>query len=496
MLLAVDQGTTNTKALLIDRGGATVFRAASSAPLQCSPAGEISQDPEALWASTLEVIRASLEYAKAAGDRIDGLCLANQRETALAWDRVTGQPLAQAISWQCRRSANICVDVSTFAAEIQQKTGLPLDPLLSATKWVWMLRNEPRVQAGTRAGTLALGTVDSWLLYRITGGQVHATDATNASRTGLLNLESVCWDESLLGVFELREEWLPQVMPSASTFGVMDSSLGFGEIPIVAIAGDSHAAMLGHADLQAGALKATYGTGSSLMALTAGMPQKSEHLARTVAWTVPAKDLQAGTQYALEGNITISGAALEWVGQFLGLGDPASEAAQLAEQVSDADGLMFVPAMAGLGAPHWKARAAGSITGLRPHHRAAHMARAALDAIAMQVADVVDAMREEGRIEPERLLADGGATRNSTLMQLQADALGVPVQRSLQEELSALGAARLGGLTLQFWPDLASAHVLDRGAETFAPKLAEEDREAKRAAWQMALRRTLLEVQA
>lgn len=495
MLLAVDQGTTNTKALLIDLTGATVFRAASSAPLQCSPTGEISQDPDALWASTLEVIRASAEYAKSAGRTIAGLCLTNQRETALAWDRVTGRPLAEAISWQCRRSANICADVSTFAADIQQKTGLPLDPLLSATKWAWMLRSEPCVQAAARLGTLALGTVDSWLLHRTTGGRVHATDATNASRTGLLNLESVCWDESLLGLFDLRGEWLPRVMPSASTFGVMDASLGFGEIPIVAVAGDSHAAMLGHADLRAGAVKATYGTGSSLMAVTAGMPQKSEHLARTIAWTLPGKSLQAGTQYALEGNITMSGAALEWVGQFLGLGDPASEAALLAEQVSDADGLMFVPAMAGLGAPHWNARAAGTITGLRPHHRAAHMARAALDAIAMQVADVVDAMREEGRIEPERLLADGGATRNSTLMQLQADALGMPVQRSLQEELSALGVARLGGLTLQYWLDLASAHVLDRGAEKFAPKLAKQDREAKHAAWQMALRRTLLEVQ-
>lgn len=492
MLLALDQGTTNTKALVIDRTGATAYQTAVPTRLQVSASGEIGQDLESLWQSTYDVLGRCNQWARQNRETIDGLCLTNQRETAAAWDRETGEPLALAISWQCRRSSVVCDRLLHAAATIQKATGLTLDPLLSATKWAWMLSHEDRVQRAASAGTLALGTVDSWLLFRLTRGRVHATDTTNASRTGLLNLDRMDWDESLLSLFGIEAAWLPKIMPSAACFGVCDEALGIGTLPIVAIAGDSHAALIGHGDFAAGAIKATYGTGSSLMALVSIAASQTSKLARTVAWTLPDTDLRSGTQYALEGNITMSGAALQWVGELLDLSEPVNETARLAEQVADANGLTFVPAMAGLGSPHWNASARGLICGLRPHHRAAHLARAALDAIAMQVADVFDAMQCESAMEFSLLRADGGATRNNLLMQLQADVLGTPVYRSTQQELSALGVARLGGLVLHWWKDLSSAHGLQRTSDAFMPSTTTLDRQRVRDAWRLALRRTLL----
>ena len=493
MLLAVDQGTTNTKALLIDRTGTTAYQTAVSISLHISATGEISQDLESLWQSTHTVLRQCSRWAQQNRTTIDGLCLTNQRETAAAWNRGTGEPLALAISWQCRRSSAICEELAHAASKIQEATGLPLDPLLSATKWAWMLRHEERVQKAAIAGTLALGTVDSWLLNCMTRGRVHATDTTNASRTGLLNLDCIAWDESLLSLFGIEAKWLPKIMPSAACFGSCDDSLGIGTLPIVAVVGDSHAALIGHGDFTSGAIKATYGTGSSLMALVSSSKSHTSKLARTVAWTLSDTDLLSGTRYALEGNITMSGAALQWVGEFLNLSEPAEETAKLAEQVPSADGVTFIPGMAGLGAPHWSASARGLVCGLGPHHRAAHLARAALDAIAMQVADVFDAIRHETEVELPLLRADGGATRNNTLMQLQADAIGAPVYRSTQQELSALGVARLGGLVLHWWKDLSSADGLQRASDAFMPSTTPFDRKRIRDAWRLALHRTLLD---
>ena len=493
MLLAVDQGTTNTKALLIDRKGVTVHHVIVPTSLHVAANGDIGQDLSLIWDSTYEVLRRCTTWARENQARIEGLCLTNQRETAAAWDRESGEPLAQAISWQCRRSSVICEQLAHHARRIQQTTGLPLDPLLSATKWAWMLCHEERVQQAARAGRLALGTIDSWLLFGLTKGKVHATDSTNASRTGLLDIGRMQWDKSLLSLFGIEAEWLPKLTASAACFGFCDEGLGIGPLPVVAVAGDSHAALVGHGDFAVGAIKATYGTGSSLMALVSSSPCHTSRLARTVAWTLPGDNLSLNTQYALEGNITMSGAALQWVGQFLGLSDPAADAAKLAARVADADGVMFVPGMAGLGAPHWSSSTKGLVCGLRPHHRAEHLARAALDAIAMQVADVFEEMRRESSLELSSLRADGGATRNSTLMQLQADVLGVPVYRSLQEELSALGVARLGGLVLGWWKDLPSAEVLQRPTDTFSPSIDAGGRQRLRDAWQLALDRALLD---
>ena len=492
MLIAVDQGTTNTKALLIDRDGATLYKTVLGTPIQIAPNGEISQDLDCLWQSTLGVIKRCVAWARDSNRAIDGLCLTNQRETAAAWDRETGAPLAAAISWQCRRSSPICDRLSQSASNIQRSTGLPLDPLLSATKWAWMLEHEELVQQAAGRGTLALGTIDAWLLFRLTCGKAHTTDTTNASRTGLLSLERIEWDESLLSLFGIEAVWLPEIAPSATTFGMFDLDRGANSIPIVAVSGDSHAALIGHGEFAMGTVKATYGTGSSLIALVPSSATRETRLARTIAWTLPGSDLRSATTYALEGNITMSGAALQWVGEFLGLEDPAATAARLAMQVADADGVVFVPAMAGLGAPHWNPRVAGLVAGLRHHHRAAHLARAALDAITMQVADVFDAMQSEGGTELTSLRADGGATRNDVLMQLQADALGVPVHRSSQEELSALGIARLGGFTLGWWKDLESATVLQRSVDVFSPSKTTYS-QSTREAWRLALKRTTAE---
>lgn len=493
MLIAVDQGTTNTKALLIDRTGEAVYQTAVATPIQVANNGEISQDLNRLWESTLDVLQQCAAWTRDRRQNIEGLCITNQRETAAAWNRETGVPLAPAISWQCRRSSAICNRVSRSAADIQHSTGLLLDPLLSATKWAWMLEHDDRVQQAAARGTLALGTIDSWLLFCLSRGKTHATDTTNASRTGLLNLECVEWDESLLSLFGIEAAWLPRVMSSAADFGMWECEALPTPIPIVSVCGDSHAALIGHGDFGTGSVKATYGTGSSLMALIPSVESRSAHLARTIAWTLPAADLRSATSYALEGNITMSGAALQWVGEFLGLPDPAANAARLAAQVKDADGVVFVPAMAGLGAPHWNPSAKGLITGLRSHHRSAHLARAALDAISMQVADVFEAMQTESQTKFGSLHTDGGATRNSLLMQLQADTLGVPVFRSSQEELSALGAARLGGMTLGWWKSLEAATVLQRTSDVFTPATTRPDRDLARRAWRLALQRTLLE---
>ena len=492
MLLALDQGTTNTKALLIDRTGATVRQICVPTVLHVSANGEIGHELELLWKSTYDVLRECSKWARQNTAQIDGLCLTNQRETAAAWDRESGEPLALAISWQCRRSSGICTELVDAAQTIHEATGLLLDPLLSATKWAWMLRNEDRVQKAARAETLAVGTIDSWLLFRLTCGKVHATDTTNASRTGLFNLDKMVWDESLLSLFGIEATWLPTVLPSAACFGTCDETHRIDSLPIVAVAGDSHAAFIGHGDFAPGAIKATYGTGSSLMALVSPADSRTSKLARTVAWTLPGVDLRSGTRYALEGNITMSGSALQWVGELLNLTDPTEDAAKLAEQVADTGGITFVPAMAGLGAPHWSASARGLVCGLRPGHRAAHFARAALEAITMQVADVFEAIQSESGVGFRLLRADGGATRNRTLMQLQADALGVPVYRSAEQDLSALGVARLGGLTLGWWKDIASAGGLRRTSEALMPLKSVTDRQRSRAAWRLALDRALL----
>ena len=492
-ILAIDQGTTNTKALLISGNGETVFRTSVPVDLLQPRPGYVEQDPLALWQSVCRVMLDCARHAAEHSARIAGIALTNQRETAVAWRRAAaespaaGEPVCNAISWQCRRSEPICEEQRGHAEVIQQISGLPLDPLLSATKWAWLLEQQPLLRAQAEGGKLHLGTVDTWLLYNLTGGSTFATDHTNASRTALLNLETLQWDGALLSLFGIPRAALPSVLPSSHIFGQCTTIPELAGVPIVAMIGDSHAALAGHGRYEAGIVKATYGTGSSLMMLTPGLVSGSQSLARTVAWSALNE-----VRYALEGNIAMSGAAVQWVGEFLGLSRPAEDAAALAASVPDAAGLVLVPAMVGLGAPHWDSAARGLLAGLERSHTAAHMAHAAVEAIAFQVADVLAAMEAAAGAQLPALLADGGATRNDALMQMQANILDRPVHRSAQEDLSARGAAMLGGLALGWWKSLDDLAALPNTTDAFQPRMSARERHQRLQAWRLAVRRVRL----
>lgn len=484
-ILAIDQGTTNTKGLLVDRSGRPIFRA--SAPLRLlTPASDwVEQDPLEIWASVLSVIERCLQHASP--DTLDGIGISNQRETILVWERTTGKPLAPAVVWQCRRSADICASLRQQGHEglLRARTGLGIDPLYSASKLSWLMNAVPGLRKRAESGDVCAGTVDSWLIWKLTGGSAHRCDASNASRTQLFDIYRRQWDPDLLSLFEVPSTVMPEVVPSSSVFGgtVTEGSLPAG-IPIASALGDSHAAMVGRGSYAPGTIKATYGTGSSLMTLV-DTPTPSNSLVSTIAWSLAGQ-----TQYALEGNITMTGAAVQWVGEFLGLKDTVTEVVSLSNAVPDSGGTYLVPAMVGLGAPYWDSAARGAILGLTRTSTAAHLARAALDAIAYQVRDVFEAMRIEAQYDLPLLYADGGGCSNDTLMQFQADILGCPVVRSFCPDLSALGAAGLAGLTLGYWPSIASLPDTASSSEIFHPQIAEEERLRRYQGWLRAVAQT------
>jgi glycerol kinase len=487
-LLSIDQGTTNTKGLVVGRDGHPAFRAsdATGLALRHPQTGFVEQDPEAIWTSVVCVVEQCAEWLGTRGE-FAGICISNQRETALAWERATGRPVAPAMNWQCRRSEPVCERLTGRSETLKSRSGLPLDPLLSAGKWAWLLEQNGSLPARARSGEICFGTVDSWLIWKLTGGAVHACDHTNASRTGLLNLETAKWDECLLAMFDVPAIALPELRSSSAGFGHCTAVKVLEGLPIVAAIGDSHAALVGHGNTDAGTVKATYGTGSSLMTLTPGVRAR-ECLASTIAWSV-----NGSVQYALEGNISMAGSAVQWAGEFLGLREPLAETLALAASEADSGGVSFVPAMVGLGAPHWNTRARGVICGLEADSRAGHLARAAIESTAFQVRDVFDAMEKAAGVPLPALRADGGATRNGWLMQFQADILGRPVLRSACEDLSALGAAWLGGLTLGWWNSTSEFAFLPDAPTEFFPQMSNAERTQRFAAWSAAVQRTLLE---
>lgn len=483
LILSIDQGTTNSKALLVNRSGCPIFRTSCPVAILTSRDGHVEQDPEALWNSVCKVIDAAIQHASATGAHIEALAISNQRETAVAWSSSTGRPLSNAVSWQCGRSAGICERLSADSDLFRAKTGLPLAPLVSAGKLAWLIENDAAVQKAVCESDISFGTVDSWLIARLTGtGKHHLTDLTNASRTGLLNLETLRWDSELLALFGIPAKAMPELVSSVGHFGACAMLPALGEVPILAALGDSHAAMFGHGHFSPGSVKATYGTGSSLMALTPALLTDTSSLARTIAWSA-----KGGTQFALEGNIPMTGSAVQWLGEFLNLSDPTSAVAQLAISVENSAGVYFVPAMLGLGAPYWDANARGSITGLGRQHTPAHLSRAALDAIGYQIADVFFAMQAASGMTFSELLADGGATRNSMLMQFQANILGRTVVRSRNEELSAIGAAWLAGLELGWWTSLPELEKIEHDADRFEPRMPERERILLYQGWKDAV---------
>jgi glycerol kinase len=483
-VLAIDQGTTNTKVLLLDERAAVVSRAERPVSIRFPQPGWVEQDAAALWRTVEEAVDECLSGPDTV--RVDAVGIANQRESVLVWDRATGTPLGPVVVWQCRRTTAFCETLRREgrSALLESRTGLTIDPLFSASKIRWLLDNVPDGVRRAAAGELCAGTIDAWLLWNLTGGAVHACDMTNASRTQLFNLSTRSWDAEVLSIFGIPRAILPEVRPSSGVLGatVARGRLAAG-IPVASAIGDSHAALFGHAAFAEGSVKATYGTGSSLMT-PVPTPVMSRHgLSTTVAWALPA-----GTTYALEGNITVTGGAVQWLAGLLSFPGGSGDVAALARTVDDSGGVYLVPALAGLGAPYWDAGARGLLCGATRGTTAAHVARATIDSIAYQVRDVFDAMREDGA-SPGVLLADGGASRNAELMQFQADLLGCPVVRSDFAELSARGAAWLAGLAVGVWPSVEALGDLPRAVTRFEPRMSESDRSRLYAGWQDAVAR-------
>lgn len=488
-ILAIDQGTTNTKAALIDHSGVIVARASCPVRQVYPQPAWVEQDAWELWQSVQFVIDTCLKGQDTA--LLAALAITNQREAVLLWDRQSGQPLGPCIGWQCRRTAPFCQDLKARGLEIllRKRTGLMIDPLFSASKAHWLLDQIEMGKERAEQGELCLGTVDSWLLWNLTGGQIHGCDVSNAARTQLFNIITLQWDEELLALFGIPRAALPTVRPS-NILHARTARIGMlpANIPIASMIGDSHAALFGQAGFQPGKIKATYGTGSSLM-VPLTIPTFSEHgLATTIAWSI-----EGDVTYALEGNIPMTGAAVQWLGTFLGLADPVREIDELAATVTDAEGLYFVPALVGLGAPHWVEATRGLMTGFTPKSSRAHLARAALDAIAYQVRDVFMAMEEAAAMPLQTLLADGGASQNNLLMQFQADILGKPVLRSEVLDASLLGTAYLAGLAIGFWPSLVAIEQLSRPYTCFTPQLASDAREILYTGWKQAIARAMLD---
>jgi len=480
-ILAIDQGTSNTKALLVAPDGEILARASRPMKTSYTRPGWAEQSARGLWASVLAVI----DEVVAAGHAVAGIGLSNQRESAVIWDTASGEPLGPCVLWQCGRSASRCeaLKAQGHEAEVVARTGLALNPMFSAGKLAWLLDQDPTLRERAGRGEVKAGTVDAWLLWKLTGGRRHATDHSNASRTQLMNLQTLAWDPEMARLFDVPLTILPEIRPSDSPFGQTAAgatALPAG-VPIHAILGDSHAALYGHGVEGPGRVKATCGTGSSLMTVTGGRVRSAHGLSSTIAWS-----RSSGVLHALEGNISVSGQAFAFVGQLLGLEDEAALTA-LAASVPDSGGVCVVPALAGLGAPHWNDAARGLVSGLSLGSTPAHLARAALEAVALQIHDVFMAMQADlGGVLPE-LNVDGGAARNDLLMQFLADLIDRPVRRPDTAEVSALGAARLAARGLGF--DLALG---DGAGRVFTPAMTSQVRQRILAGWRDALQRAML----
>jgi glycerol kinase len=488
LVLALDQGTSSSRAIAFDRAGRPVATAQRPFEQRYPEAGHVTHDPEEIWSSQLEVAQ---EVVRAVGGpgRIAAIGITNQRETTVVWDRASGRPVADAIVWQSRITAPRCEALRAAGLEplFRARTGLPLDAYFSGPKIAHILDAAPGLRARASAGELAFGTIDSFLLWRLTAGRVHATDPSNASRTLLFDIGRLAWDDELLGHVGVPRSVLPEVRPTSGPFGETDPNLFGRPIPITALVGDQQAATFGQAAFEPGRAKCTYGTGAFLLLHTGGQAVASEHgLAATVLWQLGPGEPAA---YALEGSVFIAGAAVQWLRDGLHAISTAPEVEALAASVEDTGGVYLVPAFTGLGAPHWDPYARGTIVGLTRGSGLPELARATLESIAFQVRDVVDAMAADGAPPLRALRVDGGAAANDLLLQIQADILDVPVERPVGLETTALGAAGLAGLAIGFWPDLeafAGCWALDR---RFEPALASDRREGLLRGWRRAVER-------
>ena len=497
-ILALDQGTTSSRALLIDRQGRVLAQAQREFAQHFPQAGWVEHDAQDIWRTQRRVAHEVLARARVSPRQVAAIGLTNQRETTVLWDRRTGHPLAPAIVWQDRRTVGVCDALRRqgWAGRIQRKTGLVLDAYFSATKLQWLLDHVPGARQRAQAGELAFGTIDSWLVWQLTGGRVHATDASNAARTLLFNIHSLAWDDELLRLFNIPPSVLPVVLPSSGILGETPASLFGAPIPVAGLAGDQQAATFGQACFAPGMAKNTYGTGCFMLMNTGrNVPHSRHRLLGTVAWVGPgvaAPQALSPSQacYALEGSVFMAGATVQWLRDGLGLIRRASEIEALAASVPDSQGVVLVPAFTGLGAPYWDGHARGTLLGMTRGTGRAHLARAALESIAWQVADVFEAMTQDTGVALSELRVDGGASRNDLLMQLQADALGVPVVRPRLTETTAWGAAGLAGLATGLWSGADELAALWRPERRFEPRLGSAVRSAQLARWREAVARS------
>ncbi|HEY4259936.1 MAG TPA: glycerol kinase GlpK [Schlesneria sp.] len=487
-VLALDQGTTSSRAIVFGRDGRVVASAQQEFPQHYPQPGHVEHDPEDIWNSQLQTAKNAVMHAGLTAADIAAVGVTNQRETTVLWDRHTGKPVANAIVWQSRITADICQQLKSDGAEefVRSKTGLVIDPYFSGTKIKYLLDRTPGLRERANRGDILFGTIDSFLVWRLSAGKLHITDPSNASRTLLFNIHTGRWDDELLKLFDVPRAMLPEVKASSEVYGDVDASI-FGEtIPLAGIAGDQQAATFGQCCFDPGAAKNTYGTGCFLLMNTGTKPVASTAgLLTTVAWRIGDE-----TVYALEGSIFIAGAAVQWLRDGLGLIRQASDIEAMAASVPDNGGVYFVPALAGLGAPYWDPHARGTIVGLTRGSSSAHLARATLEAMAYQTRDVLDAMQQDAEVPLAELKVDGGAAANNLLLQFQADILPTRVHRPVVQETTALGAAYLAGLAVGYWTDLNDLRqnwVLDR---EFVPQLESTKREQMYAKWQQAAERS------
>ena len=489
-VLALDQGTTSSRAILFDREGQPQGVAQHPFRQIYPKPGWVEHDPRDIASSQLGVVTEVLVQSGVSPDQIDSIGITNQRETAVVWNRATGAPLCNAIVWQCRRSAPIVERVCArpgVRERIAAKTGLVPDAYFSASKIAWILENVPGAREAAEAGELAFGTVDSWLIWQLTGGAVHATDVTNASRTMLFDIHKGAWDDELLALFGVPASMLPEVRPSSGDFGETSCPGLPSGIPIRGVAGDQQAALFGQCCFTAGRAKNTYGTGCFMLMHTGHEAVSSTHgLVTTVAASAPGTQ---GLEYALEGSVFVAGAVVQWLRDELGIIGSAAESETLARSVPDSNGVVVVPAFTGLGAPYWDADARGAIFGLTRGANRAHIARAALESMAFQVVDVALTMEEEAGMPIEQLNVDGGASGNDFLMQFQSDILNAQLNRPKVLESTALGAAFLAGLSTGFWGDLAEVRALRERDDHFRPTMIAAQREQRLAEWHEAVRK-------
>jgi glycerol kinase len=486
-VLALDQGTTSSRALIFDGDGSLVALAQRELGQSFPRPGWVEHDPKEIWESQLAVAAEALRSAGLAAGDVAAIGIANQRETVVVWERATGRPVCPAIVWQDRRTADLCERLKREGREdlFRARTGLLLDPYFSGTKLAWILDHVPGARADAEAGRLAFGTVDAWLLWRLTRGAQHATDVTNASRTLLWDIHRGAWDEELLEILGIPPALLPEVRSSSEVYGESAPELLGGALPVAGVAGDQQAALFGQACLRPGMAKNTYGTGCFLLMHTGASPIASRHQ----LLTTPAWRLGGATEYALEGSVFTGGAVVQWLRDGLGLVRSSAEIEALAASVPDAGGVVLVPAFTGLGAPHWDPYARGALVGITRGTTAGHLARAALEGIAFQVADVLTAMEADAGVPLAELRVDGGAAANDLLLQLQADLMGVPVARPRLLETTALGAAFLAGLAVGLFRDLDDLAAHWQAERVFTPA---EDRgrvEEMRARWARAVER-------